>query len=86
MTILFDATRRVKTTNRLFGLGLGVYRQPRPYNGPTEEDWAWYNADLQARMDREAERRAQARRFSAELDHMAEERAWQDAYESGIAF
>jgi hypothetical protein len=79
MTILFDATAKVNRVNRLFGLGLGVNRPRRPYNGPSEADRAWAAQHLNDGTTIHDDR------LDAEVDRMAEEAAWQDAYEAGIA-
>ena len=71
MTILFDATKPVKTTrNRPFGLGIARQRDERLPYGPTHEDAAWwaYEANKDCR-DYEVVSTAEDRHF----DRMAAE-------------
>ncbi|HEU5117153.1 MAG TPA: hypothetical protein VFT74_10850 [Isosphaeraceae bacterium] len=79
MTILFDATAKVNRVNRPFALGLTRDNTTRRV-GYTAADaqWAAENLNQPARVV--------DARLNAEVDRMAEEAAWQDAYEAGVRF
>ena len=71
MTILFDATKPVKTTrNRPYGLGIVRQRPERLPFGPTPEDAAWWAYESnKGRRDYEVVATAEDRHF----DRMAAE-------------
>ncbi len=84
MTILFDATKPVKTTrNRPFGLGLGRYQAERLPIGPSDADRAWaaYELNKDAR-DYDVLVSAEDLR----IERLAEEAYQMDLYCRGIIF
>jgi hypothetical protein len=68
MTILFDATRLVKSRHA-FGTGILPAATPRPTFRPTAEDRAWWARECdRSEHERRRERRACE---SAALDHVS---------------
>jgi hypothetical protein len=86
MTILFDATRQVKTTHRF---GRGILRSLPTYHSPVSSaDEAWLVAD-NARREREAvlmaREEAETNAFHAHLEEMYEQ-SLESSSERGFDF